>query len=73
MPLTEECKRVLNRASEEAEGLGHNFIGSGHILLGLLGEEGCYAAGLLRNHGIELTEVRKEVSESLEPPFERSV
>jgi len=39
LPLSNECKRVLAYAAEEAERLGHKHIGTEHLLLGLLREE----------------------------------
>jgi ATP-dependent Clp protease ATP-binding subunit ClpC len=68
LPLSNECKRVLAYAAEEAEGLGHPHIGCEHLLLGLLREEGSFAAQLLRNCGVDLEEVRKELAAT--PPGE---
>src|SRR5215469_1058145 len=48
LPLSNESKRVLAYAAEEAEGLGHRHIGTEHVLLGLVREERCFAAKLLR-------------------------
>src|SRR6266849_459685 len=44
VPLSNECKRVLAYAAEEAERLSHQRIGTEHLLLGLLREEKCFAA-----------------------------
>ena len=44
LPLSNECKRVLAYAAEEAERLSHKHIGTEHLLLGLLREEKCFAA-----------------------------
>ena len=44
LPLSNECKRVLAYAAEEAERLAHRHIGTEHLLLGLLREEKCFAA-----------------------------
>ena len=49
LPLSNECKRVLAYAAEEAERLSHKHIGTEHLLLGLLREEKCFAAEIL--HG----------------------
>ncbi len=59
LPLSNESKRVLAYAAEEAERLGHKHIGAEHLLLGLLREETCFAAELLKLHGVNLETVRK--------------
>jgi ATP-dependent Clp protease ATP-binding subunit ClpC len=61
LPLSNECKRVLAYASEEAERLGHKHIGSEHLLLGLLREEKSFAAAMLDERGVSLKDMRKEV------------
>ena len=48
LSLSDECKRVLAYAAEEAESLSHKFIGTERLLLGLLREEDCLAAHLLK-------------------------
>ncbi len=62
LPLSNEGKRVLAYAAEEAERLGHKHIGSEHLLLGLLREEGCFAAQILRERGVKLAQVRDELA-----------
>jgi ATP-dependent Clp protease ATP-binding subunit ClpC len=52
LPLSNECKRVLAYAAEEAERLGHKHIGVEHLFLGLLREEKCFATKLLKERGI---------------------
>src|SRR5215469_4920074 len=47
LPLSNECKRVLANAAEEADRLSHKTIGTEHLLLGLLCEEKCFAAEIL--------------------------
>jgi ATP-dependent Clp protease ATP-binding subunit ClpC len=66
LPLSNECKRVLAYAAEEAERLSHKHIGSEHLFLGLLREEKSFAAELLRAHNVELRAIRKELAAS--PP-----
>jgi ATP-dependent Clp protease ATP-binding subunit ClpA len=67
LPLSNESKRVLAYAAVEAEFLSHTFIGTGHLLLGLMREEHGKGAELLRVMGIpSLAEVRKSISESAE-------
>jgi ATP-dependent Clp protease ATP-binding subunit ClpC len=62
LPLTNESKRVLAYAGEEAERLAHNHIGTEHLLLGLLREEKCFAAQILTERGVELSRVREELA-----------
>ena len=62
LPLSEECQRVLAFAAEEADRLGHDKIGDGHMLFGLLREEKCLAAEVLRAHGITLEEARENLT-----------
>ena len=72
LPLSHESKRVLAYAAEESEGMHHEHIGTPHILLGLLREEKCFAAELLRKQGLTLESVREYVHQS-EPPRAQSV
>src|ERR1700722_10679942 len=62
LPLSNECKRVLAYAAEEAERLGHKHIGTEHLVLGLLREEGSFAARILDERGVRLDEVRNELA-----------
>jgi ATP-dependent Clp protease ATP-binding subunit ClpC len=59
LPLSNESKRVLGYAAEEAERLSHNHIGTEHLLLGLLREEKCFAAHILNERGVRLSAVRE--------------
>ena len=61
LPLSNECKRVLAYAAEEAERFSHNHIGTEHLLLGLLREEKCLAAELLRERGVDLATTREGI------------
>ena len=61
LPLSNENRRVLSYAAEEAEQLSHNHIGTEHLLLGLLREENCFAAKLLHDRGVHLERVREEL------------
>jgi ATP-dependent Clp protease ATP-binding subunit ClpB len=61
LPLSNECKRVLAYAAEEAERLGHKHIGTEHLLLGLLREEKCFAAEILQERGLKLVQIREEL------------
>jgi hypothetical protein len=67
MPLSHECKRVLAYGAEESERLNHKHIGTDHLLLGLLREEACFAAQLLREQGLILDSVREQVLQSGAP------
>ena len=72
LPLTNESKRVLAYAAEEAERLEYRHIGTEHLLLGLLRENGCFAAEILRNHGMNLKALREEFGQPprpVLPPF----
>src|SRR5215472_4625499 len=62
LPLSNECKRVLAYAAEEAERLSHKHIGTEHLLLGLLREEKCFAAQILAERRVQLSQVREELA-----------
>jgi hypothetical protein len=62
LPITEECQRILLHASEEAERMGHKYIGTEHLLLGLLLEKDCYAAHLLSENGVSLEFARTHIA-----------
>jgi ATP-dependent Clp protease ATP-binding subunit ClpA len=62
LPLSRECERALANAADEAVKLGHERVRRVHLLLGLLREEGCFAAQLLREHGAEIGRIRGELA-----------
>jgi len=62
LPISEECKRILLYASEEADRLEHKYVGTEHLLLGLLRERDCYAAQLLHESGVELDSARAHIA-----------
>ncbi len=62
LPLSQECKRVLAYAAEEAERLSHKHIGTEHLLLGLLREDKSFAAEILHERGLRLSTIREEVA-----------
>jgi ATP-dependent Clp protease ATP-binding subunit ClpA len=64
LPLSNECKRILAYAAEEAARLAHKHIGTENLLLGILREEGCLAARLLRERGAELNSARAQIAAS---------
>ena len=61
LPQTPRAKKVLEYAIEEARNLNHNYVGTEHLLLGLLREQDGVAAQVLMNLGVKLEEVREEV------------
>ncbi len=61
LPLSQQCKRVLAHGAEESERLNHQHIDTDHLLLGLLREEGCFAAQLLREQGLTPDLVREQI------------
>lgn len=61
IPFTPRAKRVLELAWDEARQLGHNYIGTEHLLLGLIREGEGVAARVLENLGVDLTKVRSNV------------
>ena len=65
LPFTPRAKRVLELSAEEANNLNHNYIGTEHLLLGLLREQEGYAARVLLSLGVKLEDVREEVMEIL--------
>lgn len=64
LPLSNECKRVLAYAAEEAERLKHKHIGTEHLFLGMLREQGCFAQQMLVERGIELEKARGELAKT---------
>ena len=59
--FSERARRVLSLAQEEAQRFNHNYIGTEHILLGLVRETDGVAAKVLSNLGVELNKVRSAV------------
>src|ERR1700722_4842655 len=64
VPLSQECKRILNFAAEEAERLGNKHVGTEHLLLGVLREEKSFGAEILQERGLRLAAVREELQRS---------
>ena len=65
IPFTPRAKRVLELSWDEARQLGHNYIGTEHLLLGLIREGEGVAARVLENLGIDLNKVRSNVIKML--------
>jgi ATP-dependent Clp protease ATP-binding subunit ClpA len=70
------ARRVVELAQEEAQSLGHNYIGTEHLLIGLVGQQEGLAAKALASQGITQEALRKEVTEIIgtvyPPPFDRA-
>ena len=65
IPFTPKAKKAIELAGEEARSLGHNYIGTEHILLGLIKEGEGVASQVLLNMGMDLDKVRQEIVELL--------
>ena len=65
IPFTPRAKRVLELSLEEARQLGHNYIGTEHLLLGLIKEGEGVAARVLENLSVDLSKVRSQIIKSL--------
>ena len=61
LPQTPRAKKVIEYSIEEARNLNHNYVGTEHLLLGLLREQEGIAAQVMMNLGLKLEEVREEV------------
>jgi hypothetical protein len=77
LPHAAQAKRVIEAAAEESQRLGHNYVGTEHLLLGLLHERDGIAARVLMVFGLDLDQVRDQVLSFLgggpEQTFEHSV
>jgi len=65
IPFSTETKRVLQQASEEADRLLHNYIGTEHLLLGLLREDRSVASSILSEKGMRLSSLREDIVQLL--------
>jgi len=68
IPFTLQAKRVLELTLEEASILGHNWIGTEHLLLGLIREHDGIAAGVLRSAQVVLDDARKKIRVLVDDP-----
>ncbi len=68
LPQTPRTKQVLQYAMEEAFALDHKYVGTEHLLLGLLREQDGVAAQVLMNVGLKLVDVRREIVQVLGVP-----
>ena len=71
-PYTPRVKKVLMLASKEARSLNHTYVGTEHILLGLLREGDGVAARVLRNLEVDIEMTRQEILNELDPHFNSS-
>ncbi|MHB1306526.1 MAG: ATP-dependent Clp protease ATP-binding subunit [Limisphaerales bacterium] len=69
IPYTPRVKKVLQLASKEAKALNHTYVGTEHILLGLLREGDGVAAQVLKNLDVDIELTRKEILKELDPNF----
>ena len=69
IPYTPRVKKVLSLASKEAKQLQHTYVGTEHILLGVLREGDGVAARVLKNLDIDIEETRQEILKELDPNF----
>ncbi len=69
IPYTPRVKKVLNLAGKEAKNLNHSYVGTEHILLGLLREGDGVAARVLKNLEVDIERTRNEILRELDPNF----
>src|SRR6202142_1584951 len=69
IPYTPRVKKVLDLAKREAKNLNHTYIGTEHILLGLLREGDGVAAQILRSLDVDIEQTRQEILKELDPNF----
>jgi len=72
IPFTPRVKKVLALASKEAKMLNHTYVGTEHILLGLLREGDGVAARVLKNLDVDIEQTRQEILKELDPNFQAS-
>src|SRR5512138_1129154 len=69
IPYTPRVKKVLALATKEAKALNHTYVGTEHILLGLLREGDGVAARVLKNLDVDIEQTRQEILKELDPNF----
>src|SRR5580698_1248621 len=72
IPYTPRVKKVLALAAKEAKALNHTYVGTEHILLGLLREGDGVAARVLKNLDVDIEQTRQEILKELDPQFASS-
>jgi hypothetical protein len=70
-PYTPRAKKILMIASREAKALNHAYVGTEHILLGILRDEDGVAARVLKHYEVDVVQTRKEILKELDPNFEQ--
>ncbi len=70
IPYTPRVKKVLALAAKEAKALNHTYVGTEHILLGLLREGDGVAARVLRNLDVDIEQTRQEILKELDPDYQ---
>jgi hypothetical protein len=68
LPLSPECRHILQYAGDEAQRLNHHHIANEHLLLGILREEKCGAAQVLSARGLKVEAIREELARTPIPP-----
>jgi ATP-dependent Clp protease ATP-binding subunit ClpC len=64
MPLTESARRVLQQSAHERYSLKHDFVTSGHLLLGILGEEQSGANAILKRYGVQREQIMTRIPDN---------
>jgi ATP-dependent Clp protease ATP-binding subunit ClpC len=72
IPYTPRVKKVLSLANKEAKALNHTYVGTEHLLLGLLREGDGVAARVLKNLDVDIEQTRQEILKELDPNFQGS-
>jgi ATP-dependent Clp protease ATP-binding subunit ClpC len=72
IPYTPRVKKVLSLAAKEAKALNHTYVGTEHILLGLLREGDGVAAKVLKNLEVDIEQCRQEILKELDPQFQNN-
>jgi len=70
IPYTPRLKKALSLAVKEAKALNHTYVGTEHILLGLLREGDGVAARVLKNMNVDIEQTRQEILKELDPNFQ---
>jgi ATP-dependent Clp protease ATP-binding subunit ClpC len=70
IPYTPRLKKALSLAAKEAKALNHTYVGTEHILLGLLREGDGVAARVLKNMNVDIEQTRLEILKELDPNFQ---
>ena len=73
LPGTPHFTNVIAKAIEQAQKLGHNYVGPEHLLLGLLKEEGCVAQRIILQAGMTVKKVQKRINEILAERGEKRI